>query len=480
MEWVVIGEIANVVQISASLKLIYSIVAAASNARMHKRNCRQFAQHLKLIANLLEQLKPQDVDEYPEYRDTREPLDHLERCLKRALTLVENCRDKSYLYLIAMGWHIVNQFKDYQYEIDRYLRLIPLISLVENHREKLRAIEKDRREYTMDDEEKTIYTTLLKDDRTIADSAILQRSLSRSYPGLGLERALREENEKLRLELQQMQARMELDQCDVIEHLIEITEEVSVIPTEDQPSGNDNLEHIDPNTAIVPHVSNHAHANHGHHAIHAHVNNSELPDPARTRPPHPPPHRKPPSPVVRNEVTSSQVAQLPLSDAVETRAVETSENNNGARRFDRSRLPRQWHNSLYDCWFDPFLCISTFLYPCGTFTNIAAVVTDGEISQETACHDLAFHTLYLGCCLYTCCFRRKLRKRFNIPGGTCDDMWAHILCCCCSLVQEWREIQACEEEGLNMYKQSVRAPAQQTMENYRPRPNPNNQEVYLG
>lgn len=34
--------------------------------------------------------------------------------------------------------------------------------------------------------------------------------------------------------------------------------------------------------------------------------------------------------------------------------------------------------------------------------------------------------------------------------------------------------------GLNMYKQSVRAPAQQTMENYRPRPNPNNQEVYLG
>lgn len=128
------GDLASVVQLTVTLKLIYAIVRAAKNARMHKRNCRQFAQHMKLIAKLLEQLKPQDVEEYPEYRETREPLDHLEQCLKRALVLVENCRDKSYLYLIAMGWSIVNQFKDYQMEIDRYLRLIPLISLVENHR----------------------------------------------------------------------------------------------------------------------------------------------------------------------------------------------------------------------------------------------------------------------------------------------------------------------------------------------------------
>jgi hypothetical protein len=134
MEWLIIGDAANIVQLTITLKLINAIVRAAKNARMHKRNCRQFASHLKMIANLLQQLKPQDVDEFPEYRETREPLDHLEQCLKRGLILVENCRDKSYLYLIAMGWSIVAQFKELQQEIDRYLRLIPLISLVENHR----------------------------------------------------------------------------------------------------------------------------------------------------------------------------------------------------------------------------------------------------------------------------------------------------------------------------------------------------------
>ncbi|KAL2649551.1 hypothetical protein R1flu_017679 [Riccia fluitans] len=473
MEWILLGEVANVVQITATLRLIYSIVSAAKNARMHKKNCRHFAQHLKLIANLLEQLKPQDMDEFPEYRDTREPLDHLERWLKKALTLVENCRDKSYLYLLAMGWSIVNQFKDYQYEIDRYLRLIPLISLVENHREKLKAIERDRREYTLDDEEKTIYTTLLKDERTLSDSAILQRSLSRSYPGLGLERALREENEKLRAELKQMRARMELDKCDVIEHLIEITEVLPpVVPPDDY-----QLEPVDPNTAIIPYGYEHVNAEVPDY-VQTQVPDEEVPDPGhRRRPPHRIP---PPVPAVRNEVNSSQVARLPFPKADEQATAATKEVKDGVRSCERSRRHNRWHNSLCDCLADPFLCISTFLYPCGTFMNITAVVTDGGITQDQACHDLAFHALYLGCCFYTCCIRRRLRKRFNIPGGTCNDMCAHFLCCCCALVQEWREIQACEEEGLNMCKESMREPTQQTMENYRPRPNPMNQDVYLG
>ncbi|KAL3675146.1 hypothetical protein R1sor_025094 [Riccia sorocarpa] len=472
MEWVLLGEVANVVQITASLRLIYSIVSAAKKARMHKKNCRQFAQHLKLIANLLEQLKPQGVDEYSEYHDTREPLEHLEHCLKRALTLVENCRNKSYFYLIAMGWHIVNQFKEYQCEIDRYLRLIPLISLVENHREKLKAIERDRREYTLDEEEKTIFTTLLKDERTISDSAILQRSLSRSYPGLGLERALQEENEKLRAELQQMRARMELDQCDVIEHLIEITE---VLPTEEPPDDNQ-LEPFDPNTAIVP--SGHQHLN-AEVPKHAHIQGAEDRG-SETRQWRSPPQRKPPAlPAVHKEVPNIQAAQVPFQEA-DRQASAATRNINSVQCCERSRRHNQWHNSLCSCLVDPFLCISTFLYPCGTFMNITAVVTDGEITQEQACHDLAFHALYLGCCLYTCCIRRRLRKRFNIAGGTCDDVGAHILCCCCALVQEWREIIAREEEGLKMYEQSMEVPAQQTMENYRRRPNPMNQDVYFG
>jgi hypothetical protein len=129
--WLAVGDVANVGQLAGvnAVQLIAMIVRAASNARMHKRNCRQFAQHLKLISNLLEQLSAADLQRRPE---TREPLALLEESLRKAVVLVESCRDKSYLYLVAMGWTYVTKFRDYQDEIDKYLRLVPLISLVQD------------------------------------------------------------------------------------------------------------------------------------------------------------------------------------------------------------------------------------------------------------------------------------------------------------------------------------------------------------
>jgi hypothetical protein len=80
---------------------------------------------------LLEQLNLTDLKDWPE---TAEPLELFEESLRKAVVLVESCRDKSYLYLVAMGWVYVNKFRDYQDEIDKYLKLIPLISLVEDNR----------------------------------------------------------------------------------------------------------------------------------------------------------------------------------------------------------------------------------------------------------------------------------------------------------------------------------------------------------
>lgn len=131
--WETLGEIANVAQLTGidAVRLISMIVKSASTARMHKKNCRQFAQHLKLIGNLLEQLKISELKRYPE---TREPLEQLEEALRRSYILVNSCQDRSYLYLLAMGWNIVYQFRKAQNEIDRYLRLVPLITLVDNAR----------------------------------------------------------------------------------------------------------------------------------------------------------------------------------------------------------------------------------------------------------------------------------------------------------------------------------------------------------
>ncbi|KAL0366013.1 UNVERIFIED_CONTAM: protein MID1-COMPLEMENTING ACTIVITY 1 [Sesamum radiatum] len=216
--WEQFGEIANVVQLTGlnAVSLIGLIVKAASTARMHKQNCRQFAQHVKMIGNLLEQLKISEMKKYPET-----PLEQLEDALRRAYLLVNSCQERSYLYLMAMGWNIVYQFRRAQEEIDRYLRIIPLIALIDNARvkERIEEIERDQREYTLDDDYRQVQVAISEND-----AVILKKSISCSYPNLPFDKALKKEREKLKLELQNSQAHMDVGQCEVIERLIEVTE----------------------------------------------------------------------------------------------------------------------------------------------------------------------------------------------------------------------------------------------------------------
>lgn len=223
MPWVSIGDVANVGQLGGvnAVQLISMIVTAANNARMHKKNCRQFAHHLKLISNLLEQLNLTDLKDRPE---TAEPLELFEESLRKAVVLVESCRDKCYLYLVAMGWVYVNKFRDYQDEIDKYLKLIPLISLVEDNRKYLKAIDKDRKPYTLEVDEVKVTESLMKRELSRSDSSRLSRQLSKRYPGMPITQALRNENEMLRRELQHLRACLEDDQALVVEQLIEFTE----------------------------------------------------------------------------------------------------------------------------------------------------------------------------------------------------------------------------------------------------------------
>ncbi|KAF9621429.1 hypothetical protein IFM89_021468 [Coptis chinensis] len=222
--WEHFGELANVAQLTGldAVRLIGMIVKAAATARMHKKNCRQFAMHLKLIGNLLEQLRISELKRYPE---TREPLEQLEDALRRSYVLVNSCQDRSYLYLLAMGWNIVYHFRRAQEEIDRYLRLVPLITLVDNARvkERLEYIERDQHEYTLDEEDRQVQTVILKPEPSTNDTMVLKKSLSCSY-NLPIDKALRKENEKLQMELQMSQANMDVGQCQVIQHLLDVTE----------------------------------------------------------------------------------------------------------------------------------------------------------------------------------------------------------------------------------------------------------------
>lgn len=124
-----IGELANISQLTGlnAVQLISLVVQSANAARTHKRNCRRFAKHLTLISNLLQQLNVPELRDRPE---TREPLERLEEAIKRGYALVEACGNRSFLYILAMGWSVAYEFKRVQGEIDRCLKIVPLISLV--------------------------------------------------------------------------------------------------------------------------------------------------------------------------------------------------------------------------------------------------------------------------------------------------------------------------------------------------------------
>ncbi|XP_075671937.1 protein MID1-COMPLEMENTING ACTIVITY 1-like [Castanea sativa] len=216
-----------------ALGLSNMIVSSAQNTATHRKNCEQLAEHVRLIGNLLEKLKSTDLMNLPA---TKEPLEGLEEALRKALELVESCREKSYLYMLAMGWNVVYQFRQVQADIDRYLRLVPLISLVQefrmqNIKEGLQAIEEDQREYTLEEEDMEAQNVIIKPDRTKRDADVLEKSLSRRYPDLEFHEALHEEKDKLNIELQRSQSNNDPDQCRVIEHLIDVTENVvNVLP----------------------------------------------------------------------------------------------------------------------------------------------------------------------------------------------------------------------------------------------------------
>ncbi|KAK4481395.1 hypothetical protein RD792_012285, partial [Penstemon davidsonii] len=344
------GDISNVVQLTGlnAVALIGLIIKAANTARMHKTNCRKFAQHVKMIGNLLEQLKISELKKYPE---TREPLEELEDALRRAYVLVNSCQERSYLYLMAMGWNIVYQFRRAQEEIDRYLRIIPLIALLDNARvkERLEEIQKDQCEYTLDEDDRKVHVAI-----TEMDPIVLKKSISFSYPNLPIDKALRKEQEKLKMELQNSQAHMDLSQCEVIERLIEVTENAASSTVKDRDS--------------------------------------------------------PPTSSYKSESENEQ-----FSSEKNSRKLTTSREANFSSTHRReANWDDEWHADLLGCCSEPYLCIKTFFCPCDTISKIASVANGKEITSGEACNEIMAYSLILSCCCYTCCVRRKLRRTFNI------------------------------------------------------------------
>lgn len=112
------------------------------------------------------------------------------------------------------------------------------------YQERFEIIERDQHEYTLDDEDKRVQQVILKREPSRHDTIVLKKSLSCSYPNIPINEAIRKENQKLQLELQKSQSNLDVSQCEVIQHLLEVTEAVAATSEKSSPVKESKVEKV--------------------------------------------------------------------------------------------------------------------------------------------------------------------------------------------------------------------------------------------
>uniref|UniRef100_M4EDD5 Uncharacterized protein n=1 Tax=Brassica campestris TaxID=3711 RepID=M4EDD5_BRACM len=83
----------------------------------------------------------------------------------------------------------------------------------------------------------------------------------------------------------------------------------------------------------------------------------------------------------------------------------------------------------------------TFWCPCVTFGQIAEIVDQGSSSCGTTGALYMLLAWFTGCgCIYSCFYRTKMRKQYNLKGSECGDCLKHFFCELCALTQAYREL----------------------------------------
>ncbi|KAJ0971802.1 hypothetical protein J5N97_019761 [Dioscorea zingiberensis] len=104
---------------------------------------------------------------------------------------------------------------------------------------------------------------------------------------------------------------------------------------------------------------------------------------------------------------------------------------------------RPWSSGLFDCGLNQTNATMTAFFPCVTFGQIAEILDEGE----TSCTLGSFMYILLVPALLSCWilgsnYRRKLRNKYNLVQAPAEDWTVHLFCPCCSLCQEFRELQS--------------------------------------
>ncbi|CAN6176999.1 unnamed protein product [Urochloa humidicola] len=139
--WTLLGQASNVAQLVGvdALGLVSMVVQAALAARRHRHACRRLAQHVEIVGGLLREL---ELAELMRRDATRRPLEQLRGALRRCYELVTACQECGYLRSLLAGARIADELRAAEQEIDMFIRLIPLIALVDStHDRRVKAAE---------------------------------------------------------------------------------------------------------------------------------------------------------------------------------------------------------------------------------------------------------------------------------------------------------------------------------------------------
>ncbi|KAL1294691.1 hypothetical protein HN51_055483 [Arachis hypogaea] len=104
------------------------------------------------------------------------------------------------------------------------------------------------------------------------------------------------------------------------------------------------------------------------------------------------------------------------------------------------RRPK-WNAQLCGCGGSCKTCFITCCLPCVTFGQIAEIVDEGKSS--CCAQGCVYGLLMTVSChwLYSCIYREKLRKKFDLPAEPCCDCCIHFCCDPCALCQEHQELK---------------------------------------
>ncbi|XVE53324.1 hypothetical protein DITRI_Ditri02bG0195200 [Diplodiscus trichospermus] len=100
-----------------------------------------------------------------------------------------------------------------------------------------------------------------------------------------------------------------------------------------------------------------------------------------------------------------------------------------------------WTTGLFDCMEDPTNTLTTALFPCVTFGQIADVLDNGHTTCATSGIIYAFAP-----CLVSGPYRKKLRQRYGLVEAPASDWIIHSMFEPCALCQEYRELN---NRGIN-------------------------------